>query len=122
MKVVVDSGHYGASVSVDAGKTIIKRDGSDFPVRLEDIKREGIEAIEAHTIYGLTIRIEQENGWVVYIDEDVYHKGVLIVTRLRRSETDKRQYLSRYGEWLEKSKELGPLPDNAVRIPILTKE
>ena len=124
MKVIVSSGHYGASVLVAGGKTIIKRDGTNFPVLLEDIKSQGIEAIETDTVNGLRIRIEQENGWVVLITEDFYQKGTLTVTRFRQPEKGSmtiEQYLSKDGEWIRKPKGLGSLPRNAMRIPILTE-
>lgn len=125
MEVIVSSEHYGASVSVAGGETIIRKDNRDFPVRLENIERKGIEAIETDTVNGLRIRIEQENGWVVLITEDFYQKRTLTVTRFRQLEKGSvtiEQYLSKDGEWHRKPKKLNALPRNAMRIPILTEE
>jgi len=125
MKVIVYVGIFGGNVLVDLeknGEAIISTRHEDFSVNIEEPEDKRVNAIRVHA--KPRFAIDRDDGWEFSIDQDIYNKNSLIITRLYRSpenEISNRQYLTRSLVWKEEPKS-GPLPSDAVRIPLFVYE
>jgi hypothetical protein len=117
MKVKVDTGIFCGKVAVNSRRTEISGE-NNFVIDVEEIKDPELVAIELRPAN--VIRLIFKNQWEVEIGRDVYDGKNFIVTRFFRNNNDSitnEQYMTQRKEWKPRP-DRGPLPDDALRIPM----
>lgn len=121
MKVKIGTREFGGKVTIQGGYTEISSESCDFSVLMEEVEISGVKSVYVFP-RELRLQIEQEDGWIIQIDRDIYEKEYLTVTRFKIPEVgqvmDKDEYLTKKGEWMPRPPGYGPYPSNIMKIPI----
>lgn len=118
MKLSVRFGDFGGAIQIQHGEAEISAN-RDFSVETSELEVEGIKRASIHPVNSFEFETERTDGWVVSITQSPFEsKTTFIITRRRDHQTTK-EYMTRDGEW-KTSHWLKQLPDDAMRIPLLT--